>query len=1051
MDDTTTTTSYRASFLAFAVCVGLAVVIALSTPSAPHASATSTEASPPVTSRVTLWLASNTFLAGVATTSKKLLKPTQSSNAARLAAQRNPQHFSDTEKASAAIADHSRNSALPYLRRAAQKDVNASQRIQKHVHSLGGTIESANPIPNQIVATVPTNAIPKLRRNSSILRVTSATQPIWMNQPIDGSPVWHLNGFTGQGTSLDGVGSPDYVSFDQGTRTAHDAFKTRMPGDCSTCIGSGPSRILSPDVRTDFSGTKHGNVVAATVGATSFNAGMNPTSLLGMAYGIDKIYDNYEAYNPALWDLGISTPRPVGYPITDPPSDPGLGGNTDLPEVINYSAGFYTDNQDLYPGTMYWDSLESNFGILNTISAGNCGIATPSFDGCSDGPHRVSAPGTNYNVLTTGGLDTSTTYPDTSGYIPWANTSPGPTWGGRKKPDLIATVSPTAGTPSAINDTTWTSGGTGTSFASPQSAAGALLLASTGVYDTKAQKAILINSTTPVQGQTYWTPRTGWGALNLETAFPQRGNYALGSITGSGTNSARFYKLTGASVGDRATLVWDRRTTTDSVLVPTYYGLTDLDLSQFDPGTLASTATGGSDAADTVDIDQVVTAANPMPGNGTDGGDNIEQVRSTGTGTQILKVKSLSSVDGATSEPFAIAAKTAPTAVQTPIPTISLATAPTVQGLAQNVTVTATIQNPSADLPLTGATALLTIPGGSTLTTGANPAPLGTIAPNASTTATWTLQSNTSGTKNLSATVSGTAYDENFSGTDTDSFEVDGTAPVVTIAPPPTFSTTTSPTFSWSATDSQSTVANYDVESALDSAPWSPALTATTQTSAAIAGSEGQVVHLRVRSKDTFGNESGWSEVATTIDAAPPTIAFGASQTPTAGTVNVPVTFANVGSPVTSALYSFSTSSGAPSKPVTSAPATFISSSRATVTATLIVAVTDAAGHTATKAQAYTVPPSMISANLQISKPKIKSRTATIKGTINSASTGKVTLTVRRKGKTGTKKLTKKASISRGKYTAKAKLKKGKYTVTATFPGSTGITKATTKRMFTVR
>ena len=49
-----------------------------------------------------------------------------------------------------------------------------------------------------------------------------------------------------------------------------------------------------------------------------------------------------------------------------------------------------------------------------------------------------------------------------------------------------------------------------------------------------------------------------------------------------------------------------------------------------------------------------------MPGDGTDGGDNVEQISSTGTGTQILKVKSVTSIDGASSEPYSIAAAQAP-------------------------------------------------------------------------------------------------------------------------------------------------------------------------------------------------------------------------------------------------------------------------------------------------------------------------------------------------------------------------------------------------------
>lgn len=995
---------------------------------------------------VTVFLTSNTFLSRIPDVATKLLNQSQGSVAARRAAQRDPFKRSDAEAVAASIAENSRNAALPAIRRAASIDSRQSNRLRRFIEAREGEVLSASPVPNQITAVVRMPLARELAAIEDVRQIAPSRTPIQMASPIDGSSTWWAGGFTGQGTSADGNGSPDAAVFDTGTRTTHLAFNSRLAGDCPTCDGSGPTRTISPTIRTDFSGSKHANTIAAAIAATD----LGHTGGGGMAYGIDKLYDNYEANNPFLWDLGIASG-----------GDPGLGGHADLPEVINYSAGAYQDTVDLNPGTLYWDSLEANFGILNTISAGNCGHQDVLISGCADGPHRVSTPGTNYNVFTLGGLDTSTAYPDTSGYFPWANTSPGPTWGGRKKPDVIAPTFGTAGTPSAIDDVTWTSSGNGTSFAAPIGAAGALLLASGGVYKPTAQKAIMINSTTPVQGQTYWKPKTGWGALNMSTAFAQRGNYADGSITGSGANSARFFKLTGVASGDRSTLVWNRRTTTAPTLSPTYFNLTNLDLSQFDPNTLASTATGGSDAADTVDVaggdpDPVQAAANatpdnPMPGNGTDGGDNVEQVRSTGTGTQILKVKALTPVDGAAAEPFSIASANAPVPQQTPIPSVSSVTAPSVPSLGQNVTVTTTVQNPSADLALTGTSAQLTLPAGATLISGVNPQSLGAIAVNGTAVASWTIQVTTPGTKTLTAAATGTTFGETFNGTSSADVTPDSTPPALSVNPPPTWSTTTSPTFTWSATDGQTAVTGYDVETNLNNGAWNPLLTLTALTTTSITGTEGQELGLRVRAHDAAGNVSAWSEVHTTIDVVGPALEFGSPQTPNRGTTAVPVSYSNIGAPITAATYAFTRTASAPSKSLAEVTPSISNLGTSPITAVLTATVTDALGRSATKAQTYTVLPRFIAAALTVSKPVVKSRTATISGKLNSQATGKVAVLIKRSGKTGTRRVSKRVAIKNGKFRLAVKLKAGKYKATVSWRGNSVVAKSTSSRTLRVR
>lgn len=994
---------------------------------------------------VTVFLTSNTFLSRIPDDATKLLNQSQGSVAARRAAQRNPFKRSDAETVAASVAENSRNTALPALRRAANVDSKQSDRLRRFIEARAGEVVTASPIPNQITAVVSQALALELAASEDVREITSTKTPIQMASPIDGSSTWWAAGFTGQGMSADGNGSPDAVVFDTGARSAHLAFKTRLPDDCSTCDGTGPTRVISPTIRGDFSGSKHGNTIAAAIGGTALSF----TGHGGMAYGIDKLYDNYEANNPFLWDLGITSG-----------GDPGLGGHADLPEVINYSAGAYQDTVDLNPGTLYWDSLEANFGILNTISAGNCGLQDVLISGCADGPHRVSTPGTNYNVFTLGGLDTSTAYPDTSGYFPWANTSPGPTWGGRKKPDVIAPTFGTAGTPSAIDDVTWTSSGSGTSFAAPIGAAGALLLASGGVYKPTAHKAIMINSATPVQGQTYWKPKTGWGALNMSTAFTQRGNYADGSITGSGANSARFFKLTGVASGDRSTLVWNRRTTSSPTLSPTYFNLTNLDLTQFDPNTLASTATGGSDAADTVDVeggnpDPVQAAANatpdnPMPGSGTDGGDNVEQIRSTGTGTQILKVKALTPIDGAAAEPFSIASTNAPVPLQTPIPNVSIVTAPTVPTLGQNVTVTTTVQNPSADLALSGTSAQLTLSSGEAPISGANPQNLGEIAANGTAVASWTIEVSP-GAKTLTAVVTGTTYGETFSGSSTADVTPDSTEPTLTLKPLPTWSTTTSPSFSWSATDSQSTVTGYDVEANANDGAWNPLLTMTAVTATSVTGTEGHKVGLRVRAHDSAGNVSAWSETHTTIDAVGPSLEFGAAQTPSRGTTTVPVTYSNTGAPITAATYSFARTASTPTTSLAGATPSISNLGTSPMSAVLTATVTDALGRSATKVQTYAVAPRFIAAALKISKPEVKNRTATIRGSIRSKATGKVTVLIKRTGATGTRRVSKKAAIKDGKFRLAVKLKAGKYRVTVAWMGNSVVARSTSSKTLRIR
>lgn len=1004
--------------------------------------------------RVKIFLTDNTFNRALQAQAHVLTAPPAGTAAAKAFAIRNPRRAIPAERVIAARMDRRRNKALSALRRGAASGTRQSERLANYLKARGARIIDASPFPNAITATVPAQLIRSLAARADVISIRNAPQPIWMNSPIDGSETWHVNGYSGQynwTTQTDGTGGPDYVVVDQGVRVSHQAFNKRKPEDPANGLGTGPSRVTSPTGRTDFSGSQHGNVVASTVAATDLTSypttgppyPANWPSLKGLAYAVDKVYDAYQAQAVSRWVLGLPFNSELGV--------------TDLPEALNYSAGIYEDNVDANPIWFNTDSEVSQYGITNTVSGGNCGIGGAMFYSCYDpnppfGPmaHRVSTPGNLYNTITVGGLDLNSQPYNSSLWIPWANSSPGPTYGGRKKPDLLATVFPGAGGPVNLNDTDYSNAGTGTSFAAPKAAAGALLLASTGVYTPTAQKAILINTATPIQGQTYWTPTAGWGALNLDGAYYNRGNYANANVMSAGDNGTRFFRQTGVVSGDRTTLVWNRRTSDYfGGGVASIYTVSNLDLFQVDQSTGANTATGGVDAIDTVDTDQTPTAANPIPGNGTDGQDNVEQTRSTASGTQIYKVKAQSSIDGATSEPFAIAGAHPVTALETPIPGVVLSRTPATAAPGGVVTITATVTNPSADLGLTGALVTLSPPAGVSLTAGSLTQSIGTLAANGVSTKSWSVSAATAGLQDVSATASGTTYGEVFSDTATTTFNVDDTPPEVAITAPADYSPTADVPFSWLATDDLSAIGHYDVELARAGGAFTPLLTNTTTTSTAVNGAEGEQLRLRVRATDAAGNTSGWSVHSLIIDAVPVALSVG-TPTITAGRISVPVSAINAGSPVTTA-YTFRPGGGNPITALSSGSVTYVNPTISTLNPTLNIVSTDGLGRAATFVHVYSVPPSLHNANLKFTRAKKLGRYVLVRGTLTSTATGSVTITAKRTGKTGTKRAKKKFTVSRGRFSGKLKLAKGKYRLTATFSGSRGFASSTVRKNIRVK
>lgn len=990
--------------------------------------------SKPGDSRVYITLTSNNLTQDInKRQARRLAREQRSAARAREIAQVNPYIVTEQEKRAARSIERSRNQGLAALRAAAEPDAAANEQIARLIKRGGGEIHFSTPLPNSITATVSPRLLSLLERNPLVESVQPAgPAPHLMNSPVDGSETWHTNGFTGNGSSADGNGGPDFAVVDAGIRTSHLAFRTRLPGDPNNGPATGPTRITSPPGRAFFGGSEHGNTVAATVANTDLTQPVWPYNK-GLAYGIDKVYDPYQAQSGFFWIEGVTYN-----------GEPGV---SDLPEAVNYSSGLYEDTTDFNPTWIFMDNQVATFGMTYSISAGNCGVEGGGFTGCSvigQGPHRVSTPGNNHNSITVGGLDYNGDIYNSSVWIPWANSSPGPTWGGRKKPDLIHKVTASAGGPSQQNDLDYVNPDSGTSFAAPNASAGALLLASVGVYQPTAQKAILINTATPIQSQTYWTPKSGWGALDLDAAFHQRGNYASSSITPQSENGVRFFRATGVTSGDRSTLVWNRRLATGT----TYRPLTNLDLSQHNQATGATTATGGSDAADSVDTDQTISANNPMPGSGTDGGDNVEQVRSTSSGTQVLKVKNMGTIDGLPAEPFSIASKNPLTPLATPVPEVTLTASPTPAGTGQNVTVTADVTNSSPDIALTGTQVTLTPPSGVSITGGTPTQVIGALAAGDNDTVVWQVQGTTEGLKSLSADSEGSAYGETFTATDTDDLTVDSSPPTASVTGPGEWSPSSNATFNWGANDA-SGIASYDVSTSIGGAAPTLVMDDTSDTSASFSAPEGVGITVYVTAKDNAGNESAAASASTTIDAVPPTITLGAPVI-SRGSATASVSGSNLGSPVSIAA-AFAPSPITPLLPLAGSTVSYRNPTAKAISATLRASATDALGRVASAATVVLVPSKWTLASPKISKPKSRTGVTTIAGTISRSARGKVRISVKRFGANRTKRVSRTAAIKRGKFSTRMKLAAGRYRVTVTYPGSLNVLKASTTRRFSVR
>jgi hypothetical protein len=943
-----------------------------------------------------------------------------------------------------------RQSATRRLARSATRaSAPAQHRLAAFVKKLGGRVTGSFPAPNMIYATVPAKRLARIERLALVDSVQLVGERRYLSVPaMLGADTWHGAGCTGAGAvdtcpttsapqnvtgpinSLDGHGGPDLGVDDQGVNCHHDAFT----GGATPALGRVPATVRPDDAPlraaagnkgcptnvAGDNGSLHGNTIAAVVA-------VKDPAHRGAAYGVDKILDpTRTCANAEAWLLGLPT---YYYSTTVAPCVQGLTivGAADSEEVQNRSYAVYsvgapenTSDDSLY--SQVADVGVTQFGVAQAIAAGNGGPYAPldtTLRTCYDNPnlpscqYRVEQPCISYNSIcmgaTSSGADVTFR---TSDDVAAPYSSRGPSFGGRKKPDLVAPNGTYGGgcpdggysgimTPT--QNTVWKGTGIcgeGTSYAAPDAAAGQILLAGVGITAPAAQKAILINSATQITKeatgtvQQFWAPDVGWGELDLSQAYADRGNFRTGSVTAPPTSNARFYRVSGQSAGDRTTLAWNRRVTvplgSHGDLPPGYgFGfvasaVTTLNLYQLtlagadnDQDVCGASTTCGVDASESVDTGPTSTVGGVVQrwNASSDNQDTVDQVRVKTAGDSIIKVASASPIVGASSENYALASTEpitplATPTITTPAPTLSKSN----PAVGENVTVTASAANDSSGTDLVSGLALdsgsvtVNLPAGVQLVSSAATQPLGTISPAQTKVASWTVKRTGEGTGQITFSASGQRFGETFASTSAGaSITSDQTAPSFDLAAPSGWQGAAVSAASWTSSDAVTGIANVTVEASIDGGAFTSVYSGSDAAgSVPVTAAEGASVQLRARATDGAGNVTADSTASWKVDAIPPMLTISAPTSVYAGdAAAVTVSAQNIGSPITT---SYRVSGGA-SLPLTGGSVTLASLTRST---SIDVTTTDQLGRSVTRSATITVLRRATSVKAKVSGRKAK-------------------------------------------------------------------------------
>lgn len=749
---------------------------------------------------------------------------------------------------------HRRELALLEVSRGSARAGARLAAVARRLRGVGATIETADPLTGALTIDVAAGALARISGWRDVASVLPAPPKPHALAHIDppysvGADAWWNAGYTGgtgaaDVTALAGRAAANLVINDMASlQEDHPAFAgikfEDPPGAATHCANDTydcphPSEVLTFAV---------GRPVPTCPVASGYvcNSADLDADNKGMAPGVDYVLDpdtagaswpSGEGYAGLAWAYGITQYGMQGG-VLPGAAHPG--------QIENNSTSSGTATADDTTQEQGADMVTSQYGVMNFHACGNGG----------PGPSTVDRPSIAYDSVCVGAFDVGSSATDPSDDTIYSWSSVGPTPAGRKKPDLVAVGGGVGANYLWQSSGSLWNGVTGTSFASPQAAGGGLLLMGSGITDPLAVKAILIDSArqgrataaSAMGTQTGWQPDWGWGELDMADAFAQRTNFDAATVK---PNSARYYRASTTTAGDRATLVWNRRVSGDVAHrvwggnPMTAYPLSNLNLFEYD------SASGAQRGASTSTID------------------NVEQVRSPGADTIVYKVTA-GAVQGATAEPYALAATRQVTPLVTPEPVVAVSSDKTTLGPADSANVTVTVTNPSPDLAATGFAETVSPSNGIQATEASTDAAAPTtLAAGQSYVRHYTVRGNADGSSALNVNTSGTAYGTTLTGTGQRTFAVDLSGPAATAGAP--YSPAPGPfTVSWGAVD-PSGVASYEVQAATDGGSFA-AWTSGPATSASWTGQAGHRYRFRVRATDTLGNLGAWAE---TGDAAVP-------------------------------------------------------------------------------------------------------------------------------------------------------------------------------------
>ena len=676
--------------------------------------------------------------------------------------------IADLEKRAARGAERSYETGLAHLSDASIAELRQLRQVSRLVRGRGGEVDDLHLALGSLTASVKASQLEVLGGSGRVAAIDPAPEGERLSgvgTAAVGAPSWWAAGFTG------GNGAADTVAAD--AAVVSEAPDPDHPAFATTVVDNDPAQAVSDH------GTHTGGIVAS-----------GDATYPGVAPGVDRLIgSSNETYA-------------IGFP--------GGSGAADPAETLNISFGSPATDDHADDSI---DILTAVFGVGQAFGAGNDNV---------NGTPTVGNIGRN--VLTVGGFNDVGTVTSTDDVV-LGISSRGPTPGGRKKPDLTApagaVVAPSAAWNSPPSNPDFTAM-TGTSFAAPHVAGAMTLLEGAGVADAKAQRAILINSARDWNGaatglagwvppQATWQPEVGWGELDLTAALAQRSNYSLGSVA---EGEAAYYLAT-VPGGGKGTLAYELRGFFVGFPNPgtqTFaYTQSNLDLHQY-------LANG----------QEVLPPAAPPHGGGPDAidpNDTVEQVRAPLGPSQevIYKVEAASTVEGASAEPFAVAASGSldqlEPAVVKPVSLAAVPSGPVACG--SDVTITATFENESADLAAEDARAAIDLPPGLTLVGGDVEQEVsgGDLEPNQSSEQhSWTVEVDADGGKQVTVSGIGGALGTDFERSAQLAVAADCVPPGTTIESGPSGATNSAaPAFGFSATDGPATF-----ECSLDGAGYGP-------------------------------------------------------------------------------------------------------------------------------------------------------------------------------------------------------------------------------------